>query len=1360
MRRVICHAMNHSTTLKGLTITLLLFKLLILGAQAEAKLPAALSDWKDWVLRSGKQLNSPPLYSDAAKRLPLWTSALQLDATATGAQFTQRVEVMDETWLPLPGGTEWRPQGVKVNDVETPVITRDKRAAILLPVGRYKLTGSFRWADMPERITLPHETGIISLTIDGTPVEIPDWEPDGTLWLRRTQTKAEDRDFLNLQVYRLLQDGIPLWLDTELELSIAGKSREESLGCVLPEGWLIASIDSPIPCAVDDQGDMKVQVRPGKWPVRFRAFRTTPLSTFQYPAGRRPVSEQELIGLRAEPSLRVLELRGVRAVDVSQTTFPERWRALPLHLWETKNAFTLEEKLRGMGDQRAAGLDFKREFWLDENGTALTWRDTISGDSQRLWRLDAAAGQELGAVKIDGEGHLITLHPCTQARGVELRSKSLKLEATGRAAFTQNLSATGWQSDAGELAATLHLPPGWRVLAMRGPEWSEGDWISAWTMLDVFLILITSLAVFRMFGWGAGLATLLGLVLVWQEPGAPRATLLLMTAALAAYRFWPASSSQRSLPKVIVGASALLLAGRALPFASDQITGILYPQLEQLKDRRYSPMVSGGESRSDPFLSRTEYDEVLSSNAPIQKQKPRLKSNMVYDLKAKIQTGPALPQWTGRTVEFGWHGPVTAKQVFRAILLPVTAQRLISVLRLGLLLLAGWLIWRRVGRTASPPSINTKGGPSMVTNPASVLLTLLVLTGTAQKSSAQSASIPHESMLQELRDHLQQPSPAFPYAADIPSVRLTLAGQQLSMETTIHAAADCAIPLPGKLPSWSPLSVELDGNTSIPLLRSDGYLWIPVTKGIHVAKVRGLLPATTEWQWTFLLRPHSVEITAPEWTVTGVKPSSMPEAQVFFTRQQATSGSAAAYDRKEINPLAQVTRSLELGLVWQVRTTVTRLTGANRAFSLSLPLLPGERILTAGAGPNAGRLDVRLGLGEESFTWESELPSQPALNLTAEVTNKWVEHWQLATSPVWNVTLAGLAPVYASNSQDLLPSWYPWPGESVQLNVSRPEPTGGETTTVQKVKQTTRPGLTQRDTTLELALEASTGQDFIVTLNLDSEITGLKMDGQPLPVRREQDRLIIPLRPGSQNLQLTWKEAVPLAWSTTPSPVTLPVPSANITTTVELPPHRWILWARGPLQGPAIRFWGILAAVCILACILGRLPHSPLKCGSWILLLIGLTQVPTIGMVGIIGWLWCVAWRGGIKWKLPSSLHNLIQLVLTIGSLITLLVLLEALRRGLLGRPTMYLLGDGSLRNTLQWYKPRSDGLSLPAAEIFSIPLYCYRILMLVWALWLAGVSLRLAKWALAQLTKNGFWHRPALAKIPATTPPPLEVKS
>ena len=75
-------------------------------------------------------------------------------------------------------------------------------------------------------------------------------------------------------------------------------------------------------------------------------------------------------------------------------------------------------------------LKIEREWWLDEDGRGLTFRDAITGQMQQVWRLDAAPGQELGSVRSVGQGQLITRNPAVDAPGVEIRARDINLEAT------------------------------------------------------------------------------------------------------------------------------------------------------------------------------------------------------------------------------------------------------------------------------------------------------------------------------------------------------------------------------------------------------------------------------------------------------------------------------------------------------------------------------------------------------------------------------------------------------------------------------------------------------------------------------------------------------------------------------------------------------------------------------------------------------------------------------------------------------------------------------------------------------------------------------------------------------------------
>jgi hypothetical protein len=84
-----------------------------------------------------------------------------------------------------------------------------------------------------------------------------------------------------------------------------------------------------------------------------------------------------------------------------------------------------------MGAQKSEGLKIARALCLDESGNALRLWDQINGKLQQIWRLDVAPGQDLGSVRSDGRGQLITRNPQNGAEGIKIRARDNNLEATG-----------------------------------------------------------------------------------------------------------------------------------------------------------------------------------------------------------------------------------------------------------------------------------------------------------------------------------------------------------------------------------------------------------------------------------------------------------------------------------------------------------------------------------------------------------------------------------------------------------------------------------------------------------------------------------------------------------------------------------------------------------------------------------------------------------------------------------------------------------------------------------------------------------------------------------------------------------------
>lgn len=1317
-------------------------------AQAPREVPEALKPWTGWALWNERDLDSPRPYHDAKQPLRLWPGLLDYAVNGQNGSFTLEVTTFAETWVPLPGGANAWPVAVTRGDQPLTVVEHDGVPAVKLAPGNHLITGTHRRVDLSQRIAIPRAIGVLRLTLDGESVPFPAWDADGSLWLRRdATTERADADFLGLKMFALVSDGIPMWLDTEIELIVTGASREESLGHILPEGWQAATVKSPIPVALDDAGLMKAQVRPGKWTIRVGAFRIDNPQRIGFAEGTRPATPELLVAFRAKPDMRLVEVTGLAAVDVSQTQFPDAWRSHPVYRWETSAAFAIEERMRGMGDRMPEGISISRELWLDETGDAFTFRDRITGHMQQIWRLDAKPDQTLGSVRAGDAGQLITRNPRTGASGVEIRSRELELEATGRADVARVMPATGWQADAARADVTLHLPPGWRLLALFGADWVDGDWLTAWTLLDLFLLLLFTLAVDRLWGWRAALLAFAGFGLAYHEPEAPRYLWLVLLIPLALLRVVPKGWGNRLLVATkwaVVVVLVLLL----VPFIGGQIQQALYPQLEQMSwqwQRENPTIVTYSADMAAEAPATQSYEPFPTAESRIRESglapfgaPAKEKQNLQYDLKARIQTGPGVPEWEWRQVRYGWSGPVSDSQSVRAVLIPVGLERVLSLARVVLLLMLASVL---LGvRRVKLPAVS----------PAAAVLALFC----ALAISPQAAEIPSPETLDALRQRLTETSDAFPNAADIPQASLTLRDGNLTITAEIHAATRTAVPLPVKLGDWQPHAVRVDGVPQSALRRDDGFLWVVLPEGVHQVSVDGLLAEVNEWQWSWKLRPRRIAIDAPGWSASGVNPAGVPEDQVFFTREVRGQGDGGVeYDRPNLRVLAGIERRVELGLVWTVENMVTRLSKGGGAISLRIPLLPGENVITPGVDVREGFIHVRLGIGQDNFTWSSEMAFRERIEFASRKDDTWVELWMLTASPVWNVAHTGLAPVFEDHRATLTPHWRPWPGETMALEISRPEAIAGATVTVDRANLEITPGRRQRTAALTFTVRSTLGEDFPITIPQGAAASSLTVDGRDIPIRRDGNQIILPLAPGSQNVVLNWNEEVPMEFRTQAGEVRLPAETANITTMLRVPDDRWVLWTDGPLRGPAVRFWGILVGALLAAFVLGRIRISPLRSYEWMLLAIGLTQVPLPFALIVVVWLFALAWRGGDTYApIHNLLHHLMQFILAAFTVVVLGIFIGVVASGLLGNPEMFIRGNGSDPTLLQWYQDGSDG-TLTRPSYLSISIWWYRLFMLLWALWLAASLIRWLAWGWRQFVAGGCIRR---NQEITDAPPPL----
>ena len=1369
-----------------------------LGAPlAPEAVPAPLKDWVPWVLHGHEDRDCPRVQGAETRRC-VWPSGLTLDLGSAGGTFEQVVETFAEAWVTLPGSARHWPQGAAADGAAVAVVERDGTPAVRLGAGTHRVTGSFAWARMPEALQLPRDAGLVRLTVEGAAREAPEVEPDGRLWLARERPAGKGDDGLQVRVFRRLVDEVPFQVVTRVELEVAGDPRELLLGPLPPADAIPMALEGPLPARLEADGRLRVQVRPGRWSVQVTHRLPGPVAGLARPVAEAPWPAEEVWVLDARPTLRVVEPRGLEALDPRQTSLPGDWQGLPAYRARPGDRLELAERRRGDPEPDPNRLTLERTLWLDFDGGGATVQDRIAGTVTRGWRLEAEPSLHLGRVAVDGRDQLITRLPGAAREGVEVRGGRLDLTAEGRIeGDVSRLPALGWAEGFQRVGATLHLPPGWRLFAAGGVDQAPEAWLYRWTLFDLFLLLVVSAAVGKLWGWGWGLLALGALGLGYHEQGMPLSPWLYLLAAVALLRVLP-EGRLRAAVKFLRWAALAGLAVLTVPFVVAQVRIALFPVLERpWQVVHEAPVAAREEVEADVALMaepaealeeavvpsvkapqsarlRAAAGAVAAASAPV----PLKRALEGYDPKAAIQTGPGLPAWNWDRARLGFSGPVERGGEIRLWLVPPAGSLLWHLLvALLLVALAGRLGWpdspSRGGRRATPATppggAPVPGaapapaeGPAAAGSSASVVpsgalagsgaltvstvlpvgaLVALLAAGLALAPEAR-AEFPPPKLLEDLRVRLLAPPECAPRCAEAPRMGLEVAGDALRLDLEVLALADVAVPLPGGGTRWVPRQVLVDGQAAPALARDEaGVLWTRVGPGGHRIVLEGALAAARAGlELTLPLRPRRVEVRAEGWRVDGLGPDGQPEGVVRLVRERAAEGAGDALAPSALPPLLRVERTLRLGLEWQVDTRVVRLSPTGAGLVVEVPLLAGEAVTSAGVRVENARVAVSLGPNDRELGWSSTLAKADRVVLEAPATTEWTETWRLDAGPTWHVEPAGLAPTHRPAGERWLPEWRPWPGERLELAISRPEGVPGPTLTLDRAALKVVPGQRSTDADLGLVVRSSQGGQTVVRLPADAELRSVTVDGVAQPVRQDGDRVVLPVHPGEQRMSLAWREPVVMGSRFETPRVDVGHPLVNAVLTVEVPRSRWVLLTGGPALGPAVLFWGVLLVFLGAAAGLGRLRLTPLRTWQWALLGVGLTQAPAWSAVLVVGWLLALGARARAPADLPRARFDLMQVGLVLLTLTALGLLFDAVRNGLLGLPEMQVEGNGSNGYLLRWYQDRS-GPELPRASVLSAPLWLYRALMLAWALWLAFALLGWLRWGWEAFRTGGLWR-------------------
>jgi hypothetical protein len=1365
---------------------------------APVVVPKDLQDWQPWVL-DGHEAHACPYFSSAEpskddSHVCAWPARLNLDLNAHGGKFSQAWQLYSESWVPLPGDKEHWPQGVTVNGKSAAVVEREGVPQLRLVAGSYQLAGNFSWESRPESLAVPAQTGLVALSLDGRVLPQAD-RPDGAVWLGKRRG-AEQAQSLDVQVYRLLEDQLPARLVTQIRLQVAGEGREELLSTALPAGFTPLSLHSALPARIDADGRLRVQARAGNWVITLAARGADSAQKIALPAVNGVWPRQEVWSYSADDRLRVSAIEGAEGIDPAQANVPAEWRQYPTFRLAPGGTLQVVERSRGLSVQDGNKLSLNRQIYLDFDHSGYTVVDALSGQMRRAWRLDMNQPYSVESARGGGANLLVTQGDGAGQSGIELRSPQISLETIGRLhASGGSVPATGWSERFERVAGVLHLPPGHRLLAVLGADSAPGAWIERWGLLDLFLLLISGAIALRLHGRVFAALTLGAVALVHQENSLLVWLLLYVLVAVAALRVAPRGWPHTALYWIRNALYALLVLS-LVPFAVMQVRYAVYPQLADLDSVAYVTADAAAPA-SAPVADRGRLEEIVvtgaradkppppeapaadavankldlpkSVNMPVAAAPPSEAVDNPYGLSglykpsvvsllqryapgSLVQSGPGRPRWIFVSYGYSWSGPVeTGQSVHFLVLRPfwVSLWRVLGVVLMAwiaLALLRGsgelparWqrlLTWRRGSATAA------------------ALLMLLFAA-----PDARAASTPDPALLKELETRLLRAPECEPSCADIQSARVTLQPASLEVQLQVSALTTVAVPLPAAAGRFEPETLSIDGAPVAGVYRDSAHqYWIALKPGAHQVRVAGRLPPADSIQLLFPLVPHGIVVSGSGWDVSGINEGRLIANTIELVRRRVAAGGAdGAETSAQFPAFVRVRREFQFDLDWSIATTAQRLAPEKGGFTLQLPLLAGESVLTPGMEARGGK-NVLVGFDSSagSVSWQSGLAHSDGFTLTAPKGSAWTEVWSFNISPMWRVAFSGLPAVSPENADPSNWSYefHPRPGESLTLKVSRPIAARGATLAIDNVELGSQVGKRATESSLILNYRSTQGGRHTLQLPPDAQVSAVSVDGNPVQVRPERGELPLAVLPGAHRIQVDWQRDTGARLLTRAPAVNLGSASSNISIDMHVPADRWVLFAGGAGVGPAILYWGELLVFITLAVLLSRSRHSPLKMHEWLLLGLGLSTFSWSVLLLFAVWVFAIRWRTQANTAaIADTRFNLMQLLLILLSVGTVLSVVAAIPNALLATPDMRIAGSGQSANGLSWFNDLAAG-ALPTPWVLSLSLWWYKLAMLLWALWLAFALVRWVPMAWHGLTAGGFWRRAKTGTAAASAEP------
>ena len=1300
-----------------------------LGAINNTHIPNVLKDWKEWVLYDKKDIDCPIHYKNGD---PICSYPSSINITLLKNEIIFKVDIKifeDKYKFELPYSNENWTSDVIVNNTNG-IVLGFKTPYLILNKGRNIVQGKIKYKDKPKYLQLPKNIALVSLIENDQSMSFPKVDDTGRLLLDDNVNKINKKGIITVSIYRKIIDGHPIKMKTFLNLRVSGQTRNVILDAIVLKDFYPTSIKSELNTKITNEKSLEVEVRAGEWTVEIDSYSHKNLSIFQLPKKIYKYANKETISLQVNESYRTIDVINGISLDPMQSNIPNEWKILPLYLLQDDGEFRIKQLYKNT-QQQEDYFTLRREMWLGFEGNYYSIQDNIEANIFKIKRLEIDKSIVLNSVTLNNKPSLINKIEQNSNLGFSLKNPNTHIVTNSK--YTKsitNLPVNGWNETFKKAQIILNLPPGWKIFTSFGSDLkNDMTWTGKWDIMDIFLILIFCVSIFKLFGFKFSILSGLFLSLLWQESLAPTYVWFFLLVLVVSIRLFENQKINKIL-KIVFYSIFVFTFFKVVIFTIYEIKTALNFQFEK-SSQITSPIVENLRLKKATVEEATFSSSVLSTTSRMKKKmkKQELLFENQIDPNDVVQTGEGVPNWNWKKYNFYWQSEVSKNDKLKLVVMSPNTNRIFNILRIiGMLFLL--FMFLKDSKLIKFKKINFFN--------KSLLLFFISLIFFMIPENINAQSIPSPKLLEEFKVRLLKPETCLPQCASIQNVDLRIDKKKLIVDLWISAGANLALPILGNKNDWLPQVVSINKDIKSNLkLDNNGHLWVGVKKGFHHIKLIGNVKNESRILLSSILPLRNVNFietnTASTWKINS---HNIDYIELVNLENSIITNKKVI---NEISPIILVERTFNFGIRWYIRTKIQLLNKIHKPFTLKYKILKNESILNKEIIEEDKIVTLNFNNSKNEYSWRSLLPIENKIEIISSEKKEVTEQWKIDTSDIWNLKYNGFEPEQYESNGKLMLLFKPWIKQKITLNLTKNISLKGQSNTIEssflKIKQSKK----YRDNTLKININSSLASIYDIYLPGIDKLESVTIDQKNYPLKIINDKISIPLKIKLQEVVLKWKEKINVNFNYNFPDINLSKQSVNGKISLKLPEDRWILYLNGPTLGPVVLFWGLLACAIIFAFILGRIKNIPIKTFDWILLSLGMCTLSIYFILLILAWIFVLKYKEQNNIVIHDKKRNVLQILIIILTLIVLIIIFNTVSFGLLNHPNMLISGNNSYNHTFNWYSDRIDEV-IVHPTVVSISIWYYKFIMLFWSLWISFSLIKWLVWAKKIFMIGGIW--------------------